>query len=79
MNKHGLAEAIGKIITGRHGQKNFQLICITHDEDFVNILGQAQLNDGMNPGVYFRISREQEGRTGPYYSKIEQQDWGEWE
>ena len=78
-NKKGLAHALARIIADRSRQHNFQLVTITHDEDFVNILGQAQLNDGMNPGVYFRISREQEGRAGPYYSKIDQQDWGEWE
>ena len=41
INKSGLAEAIGKIIKGRHGQSNFQLVCITHDEQFVQLLGSA--------------------------------------
>jgi len=81
INKSGLAEAIGKIIKGRHGQSNFQLVCITHDEQFVNMLGAAQMNDGANPGHYYRISREQDARAGgsAYYSKIEQQEWGIWD
>jgi hypothetical protein len=29
---------------------NFQLICITHDEEFVEMLGKAQVGGASNPG-----------------------------
>ena len=37
-NKAGLAHALTKIILNRHKQQNFQLICITHDVDFVRLI-----------------------------------------
>ena len=44
-NKAGLAHALARIIASRSGQTNFQIICITHDEEFVrminNELGQC--------------------------------------
>lgn len=37
-NKKGLAVALAQIIASRSTQANFQLILITHDEDFVSML-----------------------------------------
>ena len=31
-----------RIIKSRAGQKNFQLVVITHDEDFVELLGRSE-------------------------------------
>lgn len=58
-NKIGLAQAISDIIQARSSQQNFQLVCITHDEDFVRVLGQAQMLGSSNPGHYWRVSREE--------------------
>ncbi len=38
-NIEGLAEALSDIISERVSQKNFQLIVISHDEHFVQVLG----------------------------------------
>jgi DNA repair protein RAD50 len=73
-NKIGLANAMIEIINSRAKQENFQLICITHDEDFVQILGKAQLLEASKSEYYWRISRE-EVEPRLWYSKIERQDW----
>jgi len=39
-NKGGLAGAIARLIAERGRQQNFQLIVITHDEDFVDMVKQ---------------------------------------
>ncbi|KAL0587679.1 hypothetical protein ABG067_002698 [Albugo candida] len=57
-NKYGLAQAITDILHARSSQQNFQLICITHDEEFVQMLSRTQMLDGSSPEFYFRISRE---------------------
>ena len=48
-----------RIINARAKQDNFQLICITHDEEFVDILGKAQLQQSSKAEYYWRISREE--------------------
>ena len=48
-----------RIINARARQDNFQLICITHDEEFVDILGKAQLQQSSKAEYYWRISREE--------------------
>ena len=40
-NIEGLAQALVEIIESRKQQDSFQLIVITHDEQFVSLLGQA--------------------------------------
>jgi DNA repair protein RAD50 len=75
-NKIGLAQAMSEIINTRKKQDNFQLICITHDEEFVHMLGQAQVGGAANPGYYWRVSRE-ELDDNKYFSRIDRQDWGE--
>ncbi|KAI7864708.1 P-loop containing nucleoside triphosphate hydrolase protein [Spinellus fusiger] len=42
-NSRSLAEALVELIKGRSKQKNFQLILITHDEEFVEILARSGL------------------------------------
>merc|ERR1712238_549661 len=77
-NKKGLAIALAQIIASRSQQSNFQLILITHDEDFVLMMKnelQTQSNVSM-PEKYFQIRRE-EGADGKYYSKIDAIDWEE--
>ena len=41
-NKRGFAEALQQILESRSNQKNFQLIVITHDEDFMDYLASQQ-------------------------------------
>jgi DNA repair protein RAD50 len=66
-NKTGLATALADIISSRSKQRNFQLLVITHDADFVthmrdafNSLGAAR---SFNlPEYYWRITRNQTGQ-----------------
>ena len=43
-----------RIIEDRRGQENFQLIVITHDERFGQLIGQKQ-----NAEKYYRISKDE--------------------
>ena len=66
------AQAINEIIRNRKQQSNFQLIVITHDEEFIATLRTemaAQAGASM-PEHYWRISREEVGQ-GKFYSKID--------
>ena len=77
-NKKGLAVALAQIIASRQAQSNFQLVLITHDEDFVVMMKNelaTQTNVSM-PEKYFQIRRE-EGSDGKFYSKIDAIDWEE--
>jgi DNA repair protein RAD50 len=89
-NKAGLAYALSRIIASRSSQQNFQLICITHDEDFVRMISEqlATVADFRLPEYYFRISRQQMdneedgalvggGANGQakYFSHIEKIPW----
>mmetsp|Transcript_32482 Transcript_32482/g.56581 ORF Transcript_32482/g.56581 Transcript_32482/m.56581 type:complete len:1402 (+) Transcript_32482:134-4339(+) len=75
-NKRGLAIALGQIIASRAAQSNFQLVVITHDEDFVSMMKQELSSQtGFNmPERYYQVSRE-EGHDGRFYSKINAVDW----
>ena len=44
-NVDGLARAMAELIEARRGQKNFQLVIITHDEQFVAALGRLQVGE----------------------------------
>ncbi|KAI8453257.1 hypothetical protein BY996DRAFT_2808346 [Phakopsora pachyrhizi] len=44
-NINALATSLAEIIKERRGQSNFQLVVITHDEDFLNLLGQSDVLD----------------------------------
>ncbi len=77
-NRSGLANALAKIIIARQKQQNFQLICITHDEEFVKLMNTelAANSDFSMPEYYFKVSREEdEEGTGKYFSKIERLYW----
>ena len=79
-NKSGLAVALAKLIYMREKQENFQLICITHDEEFVRVLKTEldNFNSFVPPEHYFRVSREESERTeGNFFSKIERIQWEE--
>jgi DNA repair protein RAD50 len=41
-NIESLAQAINEIIRQRRQQSNFQLVVITHDEDFVQLIGRSE-------------------------------------
>eukprot|EP01035_Chromulina_nebulosa_P017059 gene17059-22570_t len=76
-NKAGLAQALSRIIHSRSKQQNFQLICITHDEDFVRMMNielSANL-DFRKPEFYYRVSRAEEENTGKFFSQIERISW----
>ena len=76
-NKAGLAHALARLIMSRSKQQNFQLICITHDEDFVQLMRtELSFNSDFNlPEYYFRVYREEEGKTGKFFSHIERIPW----
>ncbi|KAL3669674.1 hypothetical protein V7S43_005056 [Phytophthora oleae] len=73
-NKFGLAQAITDILNARSQQQNFQLVCITHDEEFVQMLSRTQAMEGTRPEFYWRISREDIGGNR-FVSKIERREW----
>ncbi|CAN0006644.1 unnamed protein product [Ectocarpus fasciculatus] len=79
LNKAGLAHALARIISNRARQHNFQLICITHDEDFVRIMSMelAALSNFSLPEHYFRICRVDNTHTGKFFSHIERIPWGD--
>ncbi|OII74684.1 uncharacterized protein cubi_00237 [Cryptosporidium ubiquitum] len=64
-NIKGLAEALSYLIKFRKQQKNFQLIIITHDENFVRVMAQEQQCDH-----FFHVSKDEKG-----YSTIRQVDF----
>jgi DNA repair protein RAD50 len=57
-NVRGLARALTSIIESRSNQTNFQLIIITHDEDFMQVLGQSDLID-----TYWRVEKSVSGHS----------------
>ncbi|KAM3387339.1 hypothetical protein ACQJBY_010274 [Aegilops geniculata] len=63
-NAESLAAALLRIMESRKGQENFQLIVITHDERFAQLIGQRQLAE-----KYYRISKDEQ-----QHSKIEAQE-----
>jgi len=77
-NKKGLAQSLSQIISNRSVQRNFQLVVITHDEDFVLMMKdelQTQANVNL-PEHYFQLSRER-ADDGKFYSKIRPVSWEE--
>lgn len=78
-NKVGLAQCLARIIQSRSKQQNFQLMCITHDEQFVHTLNTELSSniDFRKPEYYFRISRQEAGSTGKFFSHIERISWDE--
>jgi DNA repair protein RAD50 len=52
-NAESLAAAILRIMEDRKGQENFQLIVITHDERFAQLIGQRQ-----HAERYYRVAKD---------------------
>jgi DNA repair protein RAD50 len=77
-NKKGLAQALAQLVETRSKQKNFQLILITHDEEFLAMMkNELQCHTGFNmPEFYFRVFREQ-ASDGKFFSKIKRVEWEE--
>ncbi|KAI3385672.1 hypothetical protein SNEBB_010606 [Seison nebaliae] len=57
-NIAGLAESLRELIDWRRKISNFQMIIITHDEDFLDIFCQKGIING-----YYRISKTMEGAS----------------
>ena len=57
-NIKALAESLAKIIRNRRQQKNFQLIVITHDEEFLRHMGCSDFAD-----VYYCVSRNEKQKS----------------
>ncbi len=74
-NKRGLAISLARIIAERSTQANFQLVIITHDEDFVGMLkSELSAHTVPMPEKYFLVYRR-EANDGCYYSKVKSIDW----
>eukprot|EP01029_Cantina_marsupialis_P010082 TRINITY_DN2306_c0_g1_i3.p1 TRINITY_DN2306_c0_g1~~TRINITY_DN2306_c0_g1_i3.p1 ORF type:complete len:1322 (+),score=465.53 TRINITY_DN2306_c0_g1_i3:63-4028(+) len=69
-NKISLATALTSLIERRYGE-NFQLVIITHDEQFVQMIGRGL---EARPEFYYRVSRK-ENEDGRFNSHIEQMEW----
>lgn len=63
-NVESLAAALVNIIQIRAKQANFQLIVITHDEDFVELLGRSEYAD-----FYWRVKKDENG-----FSNVDRRD-----
>jgi len=75
-NKEGLAQALADLIKSRGNQENFELIIITHDEEFVDMLHKS--SDGVaKTQSFFKLRRVQDPDLGAYVTKIEALDFGE--
>ncbi|KAK9455336.1 hypothetical protein V1511DRAFT_347802 [Dipodascopsis uninucleata] len=64
-NIHSLARSLGSIIETRRAQRNFQLIVITHDEDFLRYMNGPAYCD-----YYFRVSRNERQKSQIERQKI---------
>lgn len=62
-NIHSLAASLANIIKTRRAQSNFQLILITHDEEFVQLLGREECAEW-----YWRVFKDENS-----HSSIERQ------
>ncbi|KAJ3267963.1 DNA repair protein rad50, partial [Terramyces sp. JEL0728] len=54
-NISSLANSLCGIVESRQNQRNFQLIVITHDEEFMQLIGKSEYTD-----YYYRIEKNQE-------------------
>lgn len=57
-NIESLAKSLASIISIRRSQKNFQLIVITHDEEFLRMMGCSDYCD-----YYYRVSRNEHQKS----------------
>ena len=78
-NKQGLSQSLARIIQGRaKRQKNFQIVIITHDEEFVeSIKGDLSSQGGFSmPEYYWRVFRENDpNNQEKQYSYIQRIPW----
>ncbi|BFZ14970.1 hypothetical protein BsWGS_18009 [Bradybaena similaris] len=66
-NIESLAFALVHIIKERSSQRHFQLVVITHDEDFVELLGRSEFVD-----EYIQVSKNSEGLSRLSVRKVEE-------
>ncbi|KAJ8102694.1 AAA domain-containing protein [Lipomyces tetrasporus] len=64
-NVQSLARSLGSIIDTRRAQRNFQLIVITHDEDFLRYMNGSDYCE-----YYFRVSRNERQKSQIERQKI---------
>ncbi|KAJ2776211.1 DNA repair protein rad50 [Coemansia javaensis] len=57
-NIDSLARSLARIIKSRQGQRNFQLIVITHDEIFMQLLGRSDFCD-----YYWRVCKDENQKS----------------
>lgn len=57
-NIESLAKSLANVISVRRSQKNFQLIVITHDEEFLRMMGCSDYCD-----YYYRVSRNEHQKS----------------
>ncbi|XP_072044282.1 DNA repair protein RAD50.L-like [Amphiura filiformis] len=65
-NKKSLADVLLNIIESRENQQNFQLIVITHDEEFVDLLGRSNYTD-----YFYKITKNDEHKSVVEKHRIE--------
>ncbi|KAK3099688.1 hypothetical protein FSP39_008022 [Pinctada imbricata] len=65
-NIESLAYALVDIIKSRSNQKNFQLIVITHDEDFVELLGRSDYVE-----EFFKVRKDTNGNSRLVRARVE--------
>uniref|UniRef100_A0A0B7AG76 Zinc-hook domain-containing protein n=1 Tax=Arion vulgaris TaxID=1028688 RepID=A0A0B7AG76_9EUPU len=66
-NIESLAFALIQIIKERSSQRHFQLVVITHDEDFVELLGRSEFVD-----EYIQVSKNADGVSRLSIKKVEE-------
>lgn len=54
-NIEALCEALNRIVEDRENQRNFMLIVITHDEEFINSMGRIN--------SYWKVYRDVNGKS----------------
>lgn len=57
-NIHNLSSALEELVNTHSGRRNFQLIVITHDQEFLDVLTKSEKID-----YYFKLSRNGEGKS----------------
>jgi DNA repair protein RAD50 len=57
-NIKALAGSLNHLIRARRGQSNFQIIIITHDEEFLKEMHPADFTE-----VYWQVSRDKEQKS----------------
>lgn len=65
-NIESLASALVEIIKIRSSQRNFQLVVITHDEDFVELLGRSEYVD-----EFYKVEKNRHGYSQLNQTKVQ--------